>query len=1465
MPGSPAARSSPRAASSRSGPNRPTVIHSLSVAGAGAETFALGGSFTKNSITGKIEAHINGGANVTASTDILITAKDDPEIQSFAGGFAGSGSAAIGAAVAIDDIGGAIKARAIGSTLTGTNGNVRIHAESTAEIDSIAVGGGGAGTVGIAGSVAVNSMGNTVQTSIEGGTVTADDNVTVTANTQLDLFSIVGTVAAGGSAGLGGSVTINTFSNITKAFISGGATVTGKGNATVAVPLADGSGATELVRGVAVIATEDNEIDVFTATGSVGGSAGIAASVSVTIVEDTVEAYINGATVNPSNGAHNAGQGVRVRALNLLDLDAKAGGLAIGGSAGVGATTDVQVVGNTVKAYLSNVANVRARTGGVLVTAFNHETAKSITITGAGAGSAGVAGNVPVLTIGSLTEAHVTGSTVNTTGDLRVIADSELRIGDDPVGIIAGAVAVGGAAGVGATVVVIVADPVTRAHISNSITDASGTTEVRADSLEVIRVLGITGAFGGYAGIGGAVIVSHVETETQAYIDGPSQVNQTLSGLAQDVIVQAKDDVTMADIAGSAAAGLVGVSASIDVMSLTNLTAAYIGSGATVSAGRDVKVLAEQHRDVTSVVVGFGGGLVGIQGSIAVINIGSGFSAAGKDALPSEGQSDDASLSDIGGAASEQASGSTGSKVGTVAGSDPTATTATTRANARTSAIDLSADFATGAPAAEGTSASIGGNVTAGRDIIVQATDVTELNVTGGSIAAGVVGLGVGVAVANVHANTEAFIDGGTLAAGRDVKVIADYGLNEADGTCNLGSLSDCLGRAFAGGGGLVALFGAVIVVEDESTVSAWVGGSAHIVDADSVSVRAESDRHVNLLTGQVGGGFVAAGAAVAVGTIGGSTKAWIGDSAQVGKAALTSVGMVSVVADADASLDIDAVSISAGFVGASANAADATAGGTVEASINGSAQVEATGAITVEAISLDNADTHGTGVNVGAAGVGLSLAFAEISTIVNAFVGGTANVDAGTGLTIRARHNTAADGSEVAGKKASAVVLVGSGGIAAIGVSVADADANAAVDAFVESGATLHAGGDIVINGFADNDAEAESSGIGGGVAAVGIFFADAAAGGAAKARMNGTITDAATITVLAKSDFDATATVLSVQVGAVSVDGMDADATVSGQTLARVEGDVEDGASLTVRSRTSNSATVTINMWNIGLLVSVGGAFGDAEIADEAANEASIGAAASITVTGAVVVDAGQTSANSATSNLDRKAGGFISGGVLVSEATIHGGVLAQLDGDVDAGSLSVTADGDNTATATTAMVGGGALSFTGAGTLANIGETRTMAPTRRSRRGSATRAHRPQRDADRHRDLDEHGDRDLLRGVRRRRRGHHQPPDRDRRRRDDGRVRRRRHRRLADLDRRDVEQHRDGDADRHHRRCDRRGRHRSRRRRHPGRRHARVGRLVGLDHGAGRTSLGHRQRPQPRHRDRHERLGRLRVATR
>ena len=262
---------------------------------------------------------------------------------------------------------------------------------------------------------------------------------------------------------------------------------------------------------------------------------------------------------------------------------------------------------------------------------------------------------------------------------------------------------------------------------------------------------------------------------------------------------------------------------------------------------------------------------------------------------------------------------------------------------------------------------------------------------TAGSIAAGFVGIGVAVAVVNVDANTEAFVDGGTLSAGRDVKVTADFGAQRADGNVRSAlavqlhrkrvrrrrrRCRDQRRRHRRRG------------FERRDRIHRRRG--THRRCGQRLGARRERPARQRP-DGQLSAGVVAAGASIALGEANGSTVAYIGGAAQVGKAALTTVGSVSVVADADAIVDVNAVSLSAGFVGASANDADATIGGTVEASIKGSAQVETTGAITVEAISLGHTDADGTGVNVGLRASGCPSLLPR-SHGVNAFAGGTAN-----------------------------------------------------------------------------------------------------------------------------------------------------------------------------------------------------------------------------------------------------------------------------------------------------------------------------------------------------------------------------------------------------------------------------------------------------------------------------------------
>ncbi len=1293
-----------------------TTIETLAIGLAGADSFAAGGSVTLNTINDNIIAAITNAPQVTAAGTVTVAAEDSPTITSGAGYIAVASSVAIGASVALNDIGGEDVAKIESSTVTSTSGSVAVQVDSTNGITDAAIGGGGAGTVGIAGSVAVNTIEKSADAHIHGGAVTAANAVTVIANTTNSETSVVGTLTLGGTAGIGGSAVITTLKSQTKAYIDGGAQVRGKAHGTVSVPLADGSGNSELVGGVVVIAQSTEDLKVYTANLAGGGTVGVAATVSIEIIGDTTQAYIDGSTVNANNASDNRGQGVRVRALNVTHVDTNAGGLAAGGTAGVGATCDVELLGNTTQTYLADSAQVNARAG-VQVTAYDEESVLAIVVSGAGAGAVAVAGNVPIINVSSTTETYVQNSTVTAGGDLDVTATSDVRLGSrkngSDTGLIAGGLAVGGGVGVGGSVVVATIATTTKAHITSSTTNAAGTTSVQANSLEDVKTYDITLAGGFYVGAAGSVIVTTIKPNTEAFIDGTSLVNQdpSFSSSLQAVSVQASDNVTATDLAGAAAGGIVGVSASIDVLTIRNATAAYIDQSATVSSGGDVTVQATQARNVTSTVIGFGGGLVGVQGSISIVNIGS--------AMSSDGSAQAANTQS---AVTQQMQGADGMKVDMV-GSDPVATSAEAQANSMTSALDVSQDFDTTAPAAPGTSASILGTVHAKATINVTATDGTELGVTGGSIAVGLVGAGAAVAIANIDTNTAAFIAGsGMVSAGREINIKADFGLNKSGNN---------IAQAYAGAGGFGGLAGAIVLVTDNSTQSAYVGGSTQITNAVELNVTATSERTMNTSTGEVAVGVVAGGAAVAKATAQGSTTADINGSAQVGQQAGHSVGSVALTADADTVAGAKAVAIAAGIGAGSGNDAEALIQNqTIEASVGQSAQVKTTGNVDLESISQARATAQAIGVNAGGLAVGVSLTTATISPSVKADVAKTADVVAGGNLTLRSLHNTNTDGSPIANSGATATSFASAGGaLAGVTVGSASASENPSLDTYVDSGATVQAGGNIELDALSTNIATSTMEGFAGGTLGIGVGTANAAAGGESnsnssdtEALMDGTVNGGQDLTVNANSSSTANATSFGFSGGLASVNVVEANAnaiptvdawidggvTISGQATAEATavknataestgltiGGVAVGGMTASASTTSPTAAEVNGSMTAGSLqvlatdtedaqahvktVGVGGlSVQGAQATSDASGpvQASIGSSANLAVTH--LVDVNGTSSTTSTADVGGATVALVGVSGMAATATLGGSTQALVSGTGTAGSLTVAAN--------------------------------------------------------------------------------------------------------------------------------------------------------------------------------------------
>jgi len=127
----------------------------------------------------------------------------------------------------------------------------------------------------------------------------------------------------------------------------------------------------------------------------------------------------------------------------------------------------------------------------------------------------------------------------------------------------------------------------------------------------------------------------------------------------------------------------------------------------------------------------------------------------------------------------------------------------------RTSALTVSGDFATGLPPAQDLGFDRRQRRGRARHRRRGEGQRPSSSLIGGSIAAGVVGIGIAVADLNVTQ-----IPKRSSRQRDDLQAAPSTSralrLNQNDRQLRLFSLSDCIGIAFAGGGGLVALFGAI-------------------------------------------------------------------------------------------------------------------------------------------------------------------------------------------------------------------------------------------------------------------------------------------------------------------------------------------------------------------------------------------------------------------------------------------------------------------------------------------------------------------------------------------------------------------------------------------------------------------------------------------------------------------------------
>ncbi|MBD2214422.1 DUF4347 domain-containing protein [Nostoc linckia FACHB-104] len=916
-------------------------IASASVGGAGAGTFAVGGSVSINNIDTATKAYVANNSQLNAAQLISIKANDDSEISSIAGQVAVGGTAGIGASVSTNYISNAVNAYITGSQVTSMNNGLTIQADISPTVENITAGGAGAGTFAVGGSVTVNHISTQVLAYIgNNSTIQTQQNINILATNNATIRSLAGQISGAGTAAIGAAVAINNSSGLTSAYIANSNVSTG--------------GA------IKVAATGTNTIESLSAGASVSGQVALTGSVSVNNITDTITAY----AINRSL----SGNSLEISAQDNSTIKSLAGQLSASLGGSVGAAVAYNNIGNTVKAY-SQDATINT-TGNVLINANNQGTIETVAVGGSFGLYVGLAGSVAVNEMTNTTSAYIQGGNVTASGSVGVLANS---VNSMTTG--GGAIS-GGLAGVGATIVVNNLNNTTQAYLlganvnalgNNSLTvplaDGSGNTQVMsglaviATSKENLNTTIGTVSAGGL-GLAGSIAVNSFQDKTQAYINGGNiNKNNTGANSQQSVLVKAANDSNVDIKAGAGAFGGAGVGATIDVTTVKNGTFAYINN-ATVNTLKDIEVEARTKKNVNSVVVAAAGGVgLGISGAISIVNVSAGMSSDANQAADDTKSIVDARLVEMDGMGKDSSGNS----------------------NINTKK-DITNDLSTTPTGIQGTTAFIGGTINAGGNIYVYSDETTKLGVIAGAVAyGGFLGAGGSVGIANVTHNTSAYVAANAvLSAGGNIGV-------QANGLIDQNKV-----QAIAGTAGLVGLGAAVAYLTSHNNTNAYIGAGTTINQANNINVLAGSSSNSQAEAWGASAGAVAAGVVIANTEETGTTQAYLGNNVTI-----QNTHNLTVNATAKEVVSAIAQAASGGIVSGNGSVPEANISPTVKAYIGDNSKIQVNNDVQVISDATVDGDAEAKGVSIGALAVGVSLAEVNAKPNIDTYIGADVNLNA--------------------------------------------------------------------------------------------------------------------------------------------------------------------------------------------------------------------------------------------------------------------------------------------------------------------------------------------------------------------------------------------------------------------------------------------------------------------------------------
>lgn len=623
-------------------------ILTLAVAGVGGGSAGVAFSNTSNNIAAQTRAEVTDSGGSAGNFEIL--ASDTSSIHAGSGGVAGAGSAAVGVGTAINRVDSEIHA-----SLTGNLGagwalrNLRVDANSKANIIAGILAGGGAGTAAVSTVAATNIIETLTQARIgNGAQIVAQNNVAVSARNLDSILGSAVSAAGAGNAAIAALATVNVVETNTKAFIDGAGTsvsaLAANGNDKLLVdsgalnnapgddyewiqaeqfnPYPNLSIRQHEITGLAVQASSVQQVGQIALSASLAvvplASAAVSGVVNTTVLGGSTLGYIDGALINQATGAGTA-QNVRVGAnshsYTAGYLAAVAGGPS---AAAVGAGVDNTIISRLTQARLTDV---QLNSWGLTeVSAGSGQYVSTIIASIAGAIVApGISSSLVILK--GETDARVNGASQLDVGSLKVSASALQRLAPNAASVTGGAVAVSGA------LATLYNQSVTRAWLGADLNAAtqprtrvlSGGTEVTANNSTAIA-MNVASAGGGGMAVGGSIGIAVVETTTEA---GASQVDFGQAGRPLGHLsISAKDSLNVLNNVGAAVAGSTSVGGSANVLVANSATRALFDRSTLVGNQFTLSALREGDIRLNTVTGSVGSSALG--GSLGLVLLGSG-------------------------------------------------------------------------------------------------------------------------------------------------------------------------------------------------------------------------------------------------------------------------------------------------------------------------------------------------------------------------------------------------------------------------------------------------------------------------------------------------------------------------------------------------------------------------------------------------------------------------------------------------------------------------------------------------------------------------------------------------------------------------------------------------------------------------------------------------------------------------